>query len=1112
MTTNAQRIKQIQEAISAQEQLRGLVDDSVIVITIGILQKELDKLLSVAQVSEQQRKMVTVLFLDVVNSTRMIQAMDPEESMEVLDVSLQALAEPIREHGGHVTRFMGDGFLAVFGLPIARENDPEQALHAALEILPVSERISQSLKRDWGIQSFRVRIGINTGLIASGGVTESGDTIMGSTINLAARLETAAEPGTILISRHTYQHVRGAFDMEKGEPIEAKGFPEPVETYIVLRFKPRTFRLMNRGVEGVETRMIGRGHEMQRLRALSEKVIRDRVFRFVTIIGEAGMGKSRLLDEFETWLNTSETEQVKFLKGRATLETQKQPYALFRDIFALHFEILDDDPVQVVMQKFSNGFQGVIQKDDQVELKAYMVGHLLGYSIDDESVKKVFENPQLARDRACQYVGAYFQSAAEQFPIVIFLDDIHWADESSLDLLEYLRKSLADVPIMYLALSRPSLFERKSKWGQGMGCETIELAPLSSEQSEQLVLEVLQKAEYIPDGFRKTIAEHAEGNPFYVEELIRMLVEDGVILKEERAWRIQKDQLVHLKIPPTLTGIIQARLESLPKDELAILQQASVVGKVFWDAALTHINWNPSLTQADVLNLLRSLQIRDMVFRHGSSVFSGVTEYSFVHGILRDVVYETVLLKNRRDYHSLVADWLIGLRGAGAVEMNGVIAVHLVEAGRSEEGIGYFLKAAEAAARKYANEEAIHLYQQALSLVPDEMLDRQYSMLCSLESLWFLVGNREEQSRVLDRLAEIADGLDDPQKKADVLLRKAWYLNYTSNFSEMLDVAQIVTTLAGQINAPNLAQEGLYALAWAQMQTEDLDGAKASAQRSLELARQTGYRPGEGNVHNVLGLIDLTQGRYADAHEHIEEFLRITQEIGNQTRQLIALNSMVVVLVILGEYEKAREYGARQLKLAIELGDRAAESSVYVNLAWVATAEGEWRTAEEYAAKGIATQRETRHLDAVAEGLVWLGYAKLGLGQPEEAEKAFRESLEIRRELGQEALQVESMAGLGQALLLGGHLAGAREYGEKIREYISRDEDLSGTWEPLKIYWICYQILKAANDSRKNDFLKDAVENLQKRAEKITDRTAQKRYLDHVTWHREILAEWGQVR
>ena len=1103
--------KQIEDAISAQEKLRGIVDDTTIDLVIDILQKELAEHRSASPEFEQQRKMVTVLFLDIVNSTRMIQNMDPEESMEVLDGPLQAMSEPIRAHGGHVTRFMGDGFLAVFGLPNAQENDPEQAVRAALSILAVSEKVSQTLKKDWGIESFQIRMGINTGLIASGGATEAGDTIMGSTINLAARLEQAAVPGTVLISRHTYQHIRGVFDLEQRGTIDAKGFPEPIETYQVLQVRPRTFRLLNRGVEGVETRMIGREQELQHLQFISKRVVRDKEFRFVTLAGEAGLGKSRLLAEFESWLNV-QPEQVGLFKGRSTLETQKQPYALFRDIFATHFEILDSDPIQVVQNKFTNGFGQVVQDDDQIDLKARTVGHLLGYESDDEAIKKAFENPQLARDRSFQYVRTYFQFAAKQTPIMIFLDDIHWADESSLDLLDSLRESLADVPIMILALSRPALFERKSQWGMGMRCETIQLSPLSSEQSEQLVMEVLQKAESVPDTIRKIVVEQAEGNPFYVEELIRMLVEDGIIVKDEFAWRIQTEQLVDLRIPPTLTGIIQARLEGLPRDEYVILQQASIVGKVFWDAVLSYINLNRASTQDHIPSSLQSLQKRDMVFQQGMSVFSGVNEYSFAHGILKDVTYETVLLKQRRDYHSLAADWLIDQRGTRAVEMSSVIAAHLVEAGRSEEAIDYFLKAADAAVQKYANEEAIQLYQQALDLTSDHLMDKQFSILCSLESLWFLVGNREEQATVLERLADIASRLDDSKKMADTMLRKAWYLFYTSDFSEMLKVAQKATMLADPVHLPNVSQDAFYALAWAQMQLDDLENAKASAQRSLELATKTGYRLGEGNVHNVLGMIDLTQGRYADAHAHIEEFLRFMQESGNQTRQLVALNSMVVILVMLGDYKRAREYVTQQLNLAVELGDRTSECTAYVNLAWAASAQGDWQTAEEYVVKGIVIQRETRHLDGVAEGLVWLGHTMLGLGQPHKAEEAFRESLEIRRELGQDALQIESMAGLGQALLMLGDLKEAKAYGEKIHEYILRDEDLSGTWEPLKIYWTCYQILRANNDMRKDDSLKDAVENLQKRAEKITDKAAQKRYLNDIPWHREILAEWERVQ
>jgi len=1114
MTVEEHQLKreQLEQAIAAQELLRGKIDDAIIDTSIAALRKQLKEILSSPHDLEQQRKMATVLFMDMVDSTKMIQDLDPEESMEILDLSLQKLANPVQKYGGHVNRFMGDGFLAVFGLPVARENDPEMAVRAALDILSETQKIASSLENERDLKGFDVRVGINTGLIAAGGITESEDTIMGTTINLAARLEKAAEPGTILISKHTYQHIRGLFDMEQGIPIDAKGFSEPVETYRILGVKSQGFRLINRGVEGVETRMVGREHEMRRAQELTQAVIRENERRFIMVIGEAGLGKSRFLDEFEGWLEL-QPFHFRLFKGRATLETQNQPYALFRDMFARAFEILDGDSAQIVRQKFLDGFQQVIHDDEKSDTRVRLIGHLLGYDfIENDSLQQMLENPQLMRDQAFQHLERFFSEMTAQFPVAIFFDDLHWADESSLDLLAYLGRALAEFPVVFFTLFRPVLFERRKGWGGSDGFETIPLSPLSREHSEHLVAEVLKKVDNISDELRDLIIEHAEGNPYYIEEMIRMLVEDGIIVKQEPVWHIQPNRLSDIRVPSTLTGIIQARLDSLPKGERTILQQAAVVGRVFWDAVVTYVDHGQLLNNENIPHCFESLQSREMIFHRQPSAFSGAEEYVFKHGIFREVTYETVLLKDRKKYHSLVANWLIGQRRDRVVEMSGLIANHLVKAGRSSEAIDYFQQAAETAGMKYANEEAADLYQRALELTPDDAVEKRYSLLLGLEGIWSLLGDRNAQEQTLESLERASDRLADKHKKGDALLRKAWYLFGTSDFSEMLNVAQKVITLSEKSKVPDLLQEALYGVTWAYVQLENFDLAEEKAQKALELTLESGDHVSEGNVHNVLGMIGLTRGRYADARDHLEKFLRIARETGNLNRELTALNNLVAILIILGEYQAASDYGTQMLDLAIEVGDRVSESSAYINLAWGASTRSEWQTAEKYIIKGLALKREIYHHEGVAEGLVWLGYTRLGLHQPEHAERAFREALEIRQELEQEALQAESMSGLSRTLLALGDLAGAQEYVEKIMDFISRDGNLSGAWEPLRIYWTCYQVFKQAGDLRKDGILKEAVNNLQQRAAKIPDESARARYLINVPWHQDILKEWDTIR
>jgi len=767
--------EQLEAAIAAQESLRGTLDDAIIDATIATLRAKLSEL----EPTPQQRKQVSVLFMDVVGSTNMILDLDPEENLAIMDTALQKLSKPVEAHGGHVSRYMGDGFKAVFGAPVARENDPEMAIRAGLGILAAAKEYAGEIEATWGIQGFTVRVGINTGLAVIGGYSEAEDTIMGPVVNLAGRLEGAAEPGTILIAHDTYKHVRGVFDFEALAPMEAKGFSEPVNAYRVLGEKVRPFYRGMRGVEGVETRMVGREVEFQQLQVYLQEVIAGEG-QMLTVVGEAGLGKSRLLYEFENWVDL-QPGVVNLYKGRARLETQSLPYGLLRDLFAFRFGIQDDDGAEAVKEKLVNGFGEVFEGEEEGKEKAHIIGQLLGYGFQESPyVKRIMQNPQQLRDRALLYIIEYFKTLCMRSPVLVLLEDLHWADEASLDALNYLVGELKEQAVFLLATARHGLLERRPNWGEGQDYHRrVLLKPLSKRESRKLVADVLQRVQDVPEALSELVVNNAEGNPFYVEELIKMLVEDEVIVRHEPYWQVETNRLEEVHVPSTLTGVLQARLDGLPADERRALQGASVVGRVFWDQVLEHINASAGngISKREIAYVLEDLRARELIFHRETSAFAEAREHIFKHALLREVTYESVLKRVRQAYHALVAEWLIEHAGKRAGEVTGLIAEHLEQAGKSSEALAYLQKAGEEAAARYANEEAVRFYERALKLLmeePDTIERDQRELAIQMGLGPPLIAMRGFGAHAVERTYSRARELAIETNQSDTLFQATW--------------------------------------------------------------------------------------------------------------------------------------------------------------------------------------------------------------------------------------------------------------------------------------------------------------------------------------------------
>lgn len=706
---------QLEQAIIALEAQRNILGDAAVDVAVAALRQKLAALES-RELPTEQRKQVTVLFADIVGFTALSQSPDAEDVTALMNALWQHLDKMITLHGGAIDKHIGDAVMAVWGTQTSREDDPAQAIRAALAMQAELRKFNAA--RNYSLQ---MRIGINTGPVLLGAVgTQSEYTAMGDPVNVASRLQHAAPIGGILISHDTYGQVRGVFDLQLQAPLALKGKAEPIQTYVVTRAKPRAFRLRTRGVEGIETRMIGRAEELVQLQASLRAVFEKRELRALTIVGEAGVGKSRLLYEFSSWCDL-QPERIFLLRGRASEETSRLPYTLLRDLFAFRFEIADSDALSVARERLERGIVALMESDPDAVMKAHFIGHLIGLDFSSSPyLRGILSDAKQIRDRAWHYLAQFLAATTRADKVaatMVLLDDLQWADDGSLDALTYLIGACRALPILMLGLARPTLLERRPKWfDPAQACHArLDVQLLSPEESRQLVDEILKKVPEVPRALRELIVNGAEGNPFYLEELVKMLIDEKVILPGEDEWRVESTRLAAVRVPSTLTGVLQARLDSLPGDERETLQRASVVGRIFWDSAVASLSDAPRVALGGTL---RTLRTRELIFQRKASSFVKAQEYAFQHTLLRDVTYETVLKRLRRIYHARAAVWLIEQSGERADEYAGLIAEHYERAAESARAVEWYARAGSVAKARSAFTVAVAYLTHALALTP----------------------------------------------------------------------------------------------------------------------------------------------------------------------------------------------------------------------------------------------------------------------------------------------------------------------------------------------------------------------------------------------------------
>jgi class 3 adenylate cyclase len=671
-----------------------------------------------ATAGAEERKVVSILFADVTGSTSLGEQLDPERFRQVMHAYADAMREEIEAEGGTVEKFIGDAVMAAFGVPVAHEDDPERALRASGRMLARLERLNGELVASHGV-TLQIRIGINTGEVLAVTAPAPGEAMAtGDAVNTAARLQSMADPGAVLVSERTANAVRG-FVFEDLGPQTVKGRRERV----------RTFRLVEesvgpvRGVPGLSAPMVGRDTELELLRTIYERVARDRRPHLVTLYGDAGVGKSRLTREFVSWAEGTDPRAAT-LRGRCLPYGDGITYWPFAEILKGHAGILDTDAPELAIEKVRKAGRELLTGDVSPDPARATAALAYTVGLVDPDVSFANASPREIRDELHTAWRSFYTALAAAEPIVVVIEDIHWADPVLLDLLDELADRVAG-PALFVCPSRPDLTATHPSWGGGRrNMSSVALDPLTAEEADRLVRSLLT-VDDLPGDVRERILQHAEGNPFFLEEIIRRLIDGGVLTHDGEHWRASSG-VDAIEIPDTVQGVLAARIDLLDASDKRVLQAASVVGRVFWTGPIGDLL---GLAVPDVTEALRRLEDRELVLSRPGSTLSGQREYSFKHVLTRDVAYESLPRRDRVDAHADVARWLERTSGERAGEFAELLAYHSLtaaELARETRGetpddlrtaaLGWLLRASHDARRRLGVRKAQRFAEHAIDL------------------------------------------------------------------------------------------------------------------------------------------------------------------------------------------------------------------------------------------------------------------------------------------------------------------------------------------------------------------------------------------------------------
>jgi class 3 adenylate cyclase len=903
----------------------------------------------------EERKVVTIVFADVTGSTTLGERLDPEHLSEVMQTYFAAMREEIEAQGGTVEKFIGDAVMAAFGVPSAHEDDPARALRAGLRMLERLAGVNEDLARSHDV-ALQIRIGVNTGEVLATIAPRPGEAMVtGDAVNAAARLQAAAAPGELYASERTVRSARG-FVFDDVGPLALRGKSDRVHAFRVTGMMEVAGE---RGVPGLSAPIVGRDAELELLWSVYERVRSEGKPNLVTIYGDAGVGKSRLTREFVDRVEAVDPAPT-VLRGRCLPYGEGVTFWPLAEILKAQAGVLDSDPQPLALEKIRKTGRELFREGSPSD--AARATAALAYTVGVEDPDQPFSStePRQVRREVHAAWRWFFSALSSSRPVITVVEDIHWADAALLDLLDELADRVVG-PVLFVCPSRPDLIATRPSWGGGRrNHSAVALDPLTPDESRDLVGSLLA-IDDLPDQVRERILARAEGNPFFLEEIVRQLIDEGLIAREGGRWRAAGG-IERVRIPDTVQAVLAARVDLLGADDKRVLHAAAVVGRVFWPGPIERLT---ALGRDSIDTALRRLEDRELVVSRLSSSIAEEAEYIFKHVLTRDVAYEGLPKRERSAAHAGIASWIEDTAHGRRSEFVELLANHLEAALRErsasatsdgggqllDRAVDALIEASEDARRRFATDKARSLAERALALAVSP-LDRgrcltQVGMVALTDyrgdTAW--VSLKEATDLLLEHAPE--DGLSIAGWSARAVETPTrWPGSMQMQVSEE-EVARYIEI--GLANAP-----------------------EGDSEERTRLLIARAFQPFAAGTQRMLGDEELEVAE----RDGLEAF-EMASRIGRPDLGSAALDAAGSVPANHGDYRRMKQIITQRLALVDRLDDPMELGDIYSMNCWCDAYIGDLRGARENATKGVEAAADA---PTVVACLSWLGYAEFSLG------------------------------------------------------------------------------------------------------------------------------------